>query len=689
MFPPPFLHKWGIPFLIIAAVGIFNWPYIFVDYLYFDDTYWYFVGTEGLKFSEFPRGPQTQICLLHGVRDWFNAACMVKVGVPVTRAITVALMALTSLVMFRIYCRFSFPVHIALPAAIIPNILPGLTGIPFGVNASYAPWYLLPIAISILLIIKSFNTIGLKRFLLYGGAFLLYAAGLHLNPAANFMIPVVLATFLFLPQRKPKQLILAALPFLYLGLFQLFLQYRYSHIEAVQLSKIEMITRFGKLIRRSALIPLPMIWDAILVLILSISGVFGICHGHKIKFQPNLPHATRLAPRHTKQLLLWVIAWIAGNSFVYIAVSASFRSNDYSYVFNFGMVLLQVIGVIFILSRLFKSKIPTETICRAGWIIPVVLVLCTGIARLMVYDYPETYTSNLRSELKKHMIPKGSQIIVIGGNPPHPGIFKANSGFVRYLTGRNDLTALLGPESFPGDVFDPSLSWGGTMTGLDSLKPTVAFRVLHKKLKKVPYLLQVKRPDRFNEAECKWSLWSLSSGKPARIRGGNGFESLFGSLETLSRHFPMDQIGFAPGPYSNVPVTPQTADSLIKIPGLLTFPARVEDYFTLLQGWVQTRSDGSCLQLLVRTDHIPKEPFNLQCAVNDSLHQISLFSYTSPGDHFLIRIPLPDVSPAILTTLNIGFSNNTGYPWKQLEIRQKSKQASKSLKLGYKPAGLR
>lgn len=121
-----------IPALIVLSVFVANLPYLFSDLLWHDDNQWYFRATQGITVQQLLpwRG---KIASLVPYRDWLYAHSMVNLGLPVTRSIFVMIMAFTSLALFFIYKKsFGFNSRIASLGAIIPNILPGLIGIPVG-----------------------------------------------------------------------------------------------------------------------------------------------------------------------------------------------------------------------------------------------------------------------------------------------------------------------------------------------------------------------------------------------------------------------------------------------------------------------------------------------------------------------------------------------------------------------------
>ena len=88
---------------------------------------------------------------------------MVYWGLPITRGIFTLVMAISSLLLFYLYCNDFGIDLVAIPAAVIPNILPSLKSIPVGLNASYAMWCLVPILASLLILKYAFKRRGLDR----------------------------------------------------------------------------------------------------------------------------------------------------------------------------------------------------------------------------------------------------------------------------------------------------------------------------------------------------------------------------------------------------------------------------------------------------------------------------------------------------------------------------------------------
>ena len=174
---------------IISIVFTFNFDHIMADLLWHDDGAWYYLASEG-NFASESRG---KIASLAPYRHNFYAYRMLDWGLPMIRSTFVLIMSLTSISLYFLYTKsFGLTDVVALPAALLPNILPSLIGIPMGLNASYAVWGLLPILLCLNLINVAYTKTGALSYGYWALGFIAYAVGLNLTPSANFLIPVVL-----------------------------------------------------------------------------------------------------------------------------------------------------------------------------------------------------------------------------------------------------------------------------------------------------------------------------------------------------------------------------------------------------------------------------------------------------------------------------------------------------------------
>lgn len=156
-------HLWIVSLIILVVIFVFNYPYLFVDLLDHDDGLWYYYASEGVEIHKFEyRG---KIAFLSPYRDWLYSYSMVYFGLPATRALFVLLMGVISILLYKLYYSvFGIKKSIAFFASLIPNILPSLTGIPVGLNSSYAMWGLLPILGSMILSQKHLPVKGYALF---------------------------------------------------------------------------------------------------------------------------------------------------------------------------------------------------------------------------------------------------------------------------------------------------------------------------------------------------------------------------------------------------------------------------------------------------------------------------------------------------------------------------------------------
>ena len=525
----------SLPVFIILIVITFNLPYLFTDLLWQDDGYCYYQASEGrLPFNAW----RSKICTFAPFLDGLYSFGMVHLGLPCTRGIFVLVMAFVSLFLFFLYRdTFGLDPGIAFSASVLPNILPSLKGIPVGLNTSYAMWGLLPLVICLLLLTKAFKSKGSFSWFAAGSALILYYLGLNLpgQPSVNFLIPCVLFFLLmFFPLNRLKT-ILVVLPFSGMGAWQIYKQFLYSHKEPTVIPLQEILSRIRQFLEMSDILAFNTSLSFYLTLGLMLLGIAGLVSANAFLFRKpeHFSFKTRI---YSLLLTAWFLCWMGANSLAYIALSPTFRPYDYAYTFNFGSVLLQMTGLFFLavhLLRLFNISKHQNYILG---ILIFLIIFLNGIQRIHYrYDewgwkvQAEAKSKLIRETLSQNPVPKGAQIIFLGMQTAHTGTYTVNSGELRYLLGRNDVSGLIGPDIYPNNVFSRVEGWtADMMSGFDKEKPVIIFRNNNGNIEPVNLLLQVISSGTRELPRLKWSLFDLKKGpgKPAQVAHGSGMDSL-------------------------------------------------------------------------------------------------------------------------------------------------------------------
>jgi len=265
-----------IALLIILAVFLPNVPYLLTDALWHDDGLWYYYASEGEEIHQLSwRG---RVGMLAPYRDHFYSYSMVYLGLPFTRGVFTLIMTTSSLLLYIIYSRvFHLNKSIAMLAAVIPNILPSLMGIPVGLNASYAMWALMPLIGSMLAVHYCFVSASKKRifYLLFG--FMLYALGLNLSSSvAIFLVPCVMLFFLFYFLNNKLEVTLAAAPFAFFGLYMFYRNSQHGSRTPTELPWPEIYDRIITFFEMSSFLPFNQNYSIYITISLMILGLYAL-----------------------------------------------------------------------------------------------------------------------------------------------------------------------------------------------------------------------------------------------------------------------------------------------------------------------------------------------------------------------------------------------------------------------------
>jgi len=672
--------KWMIPLFIILSVFLSNTPYLFTDTLWHDDGYWYYMASEG-KYILPWRG---KVTTLSPYLDCFYSYGMVFWGVPFTRGIFTFVMAISSLLSFYLYRNvFGIDFKVAIPAAVIPNILPSLKGIPVGLNASYAMWGLVPILASLLILRHAFNRRGHSSLILLGIAFVLYVTGLNLpgQPSANFLIPVVLLfCLMYFPSNKTRSIVYG-FPFLGYGIWQLYKQFQFGHRLPISLPVAEVMNRACQFIEMSGFLPFNKQYSLYIIMGLVILGIFGL-HSMNTTIYRQPSHFDYSRNIYRLLLVCWPLCWILANSLAYVAASESFRVYDYAYVSNFGVVMLQVVGLAFLLMLLiqrFRVNDKTGQVFIA--ILSMVAILLAGSQRIQYKNHAwgwksgqEKISQILRDNLANITFPSGAQILVLGENVGfnHAGVLYANSGYIRYLLGRNDLFALLGPDKYPGNVYAPWSGWNNHMHGFNIDKPVIAFRFKSDILERVNLLLQVVSTGQRALPRLQWTLYDITAMKkpPRKLADGQTMSSYNSFIKNeLPAEMRGSDIAFSPQGKPDDFIDDLLADQIAKAPGLLNGEVNFGDKVILRNVSTVAVENGYQLQLLLRVIDEPK-----RIKLEYRLHkkgwgqEITLWDFVMNGDNLLLQ--LPRVTDKELNEgITFEFLNKISWPPKPLSVQ--------------------
>ncbi len=659
---------WIIPVIIFVFVFLFNLPYLFVDMLDHDDGLWYWFASEGKELQNlFWRG---RIALLTPLRDWFYSYSMVYLGLPFTRGVFVAIMAFISILLFNLYNKvFGVDTKVAFLSAVIPGILPSLKGIPVGLNASYAMWGLLPILGSLLVLHKAFANKGKQSLFLLIIALLLYATGLNFVESTNFLIPSVLLFFLYyFPNNKLKST-LYAIPFLVLGLFQIYKQSAYTHYQPTTIPFEVVVTRVAEFVEMASFLPINQPYSTYVTLGLSLLGIIGIgFFSHTIINKPD--HFKYSSVTYSKLLIFWPLGWIFSNSYAYIFKSPVFRAYDYAYVYNYGAVFLQASGIVFLLSIAFFSISNQGVKKMSLFCVLSLILLFTGAERVKNCTYKEVESYQIIREalLHKNFAPE-TQLFILNTPITHAGHPEVNSGHIRYILKRKDIHALIGPDRFPNNIFSSYRVWSDRMMGFDPEKPLKGFIRSGDTLKQVNLMLQVLSTGLESCARLSWNLYDIiNNQRPVIIASGIGMQSYLDFIENnLPIEYQNDYIAFAPDAYPEFFLNQSAVNDILTIPGIMEERIDFHETISLKNIFVKKTNDQTRLQLFLKVNKIPGGRFKLSYLIDGRQYPVNLWDFAVEDDYILITTP--PINPYILQNgFMLGFMDSGSLPRVKLSI---------------------
>ena len=638
--------------LTFIAIYVFNLGHIFADVLWHDDGFWYFAANARQPIHQW-RDNISEISAFIPYLNHFYAYGMVDWGLPATRSVFVLIMFLSSVSLYFIYKTiFGVNSKVALTAALIPNILPSLIGIPMGLNTSYAMWGLLPILISIQLTYHALIRSGPPSYFFWLLGVSAYAIGLNLAVSATFLIPNVLlfiAIFFLASQNKSKPIIYV-IPFLILGIWHIYKHILFSHKIPTQVPLDEVFDRSIQFLEMGSFLPFNSHVSIYITLFLILIGLTGLVEGSsQLIAQP--AHFGFSKAKYRMMLVAWTLVWTVSNSVAYVAASPTFRVHDYSYVCNFGIVLLQVCGIAYswhVISN--RLGWPEKTFKITLILVFAGVIAFTGIQKLEYFDstlkesgFIET-SSILRRHLQSQAIPTHSQIVVLDAPAPHPGGWLANTGYMQYLLGRHDVSAVIGPDIFPNDIFEKTTDLLSPMHNFKPYKPIIIFKRIGNDLISKNFFLQVRSSGQNDLPREQWALFDVSQpgNMPIKIAGNLGMPSYYAYIEReFPSHYKSTDIAFAPGNNPGTFLSRQQASEIAKSGGLLDSEVNFNDIVTLRAVKEIRVGSGQGLELLIQVETVPQD-IKLGYRINsEPIQRVDIWELAMYGDNILTKIAIP------------------------------------------------
>ncbi len=407
----------------------------------------------------------------------------------------------------------------AVAASLLPAILPGQNMIPSFIDGSYTIQGLLVFLLALFTAFRFLNLTGFSIlwFILAGIA---YAASIEMMDQAIFMAPVMVVFCFLLFPSTPYRKKLISISFLVITLA--ILKATYQSLHPATASAVAVTFNWDLFISRLQLLPtytLPFSHkldgrpiDASMLWLIYGSTLFaGLVCGNK---------------KHRK-LIICGLLWAFFAIITFLTISRGFAPR-LSHISAWGLVFSLVISIIGILHRLPAKQLSIPFVLCG-------LILWSGYTRLeamKIFVAPRNQVQMAAEQLYASVSwPTNAQVMLINVPPwVAGGWWPYSKGYFKLLTGRDDLTGVVGWEKYLYNPLTPmnrGFKPAANMAGIGLDKPIFIYRLTRK----IPYhFVPVSFFLKWQDLE--WSIYSLNKTGEHQILGsGKGNNSLQDELK--------------------------------------------------------------------------------------------------------------------------------------------------------------
>jgi hypothetical protein len=523
-----------VNYLIIGLVVVlFNLKSFGVHVIVLDDLAHYAEVVEGrFGYARFNRS-------LINPFLWYFFSEIMSYSAAISRAALLTLiMVPLSFIVYHIWTKYlSLPKSFSLICAILPQILPGQTYIPTFVIGSYNTWSLLIYFLAVLFFLKYLEQEKIA-FWLMGTLF--YLGAVDSTETSIFLAgPLVVALLWF--RKFNKQHVTVILTILVVAACKLafVLLAPYSNVNTPQyFGWEEILTRLQRMLTWD--LPNPGINGPVALFIFAAIVAVGlillVAKPIGLQMLPETAEKNHFEPSERFRMVglcLFGISWVCASILPFLASAYFFRR--YAYILGFGLNFLFVLAVYSILEREKLKKY------HAALIVLAILIVFVGVERgrkvETTFKWPDWVHTSIQSSLKSYDFPQESQIVIVGpaiGYLMTVGYWTWSSGYIKYATGRADLSGLVGKEE---KFYDPFVrnerSYSFQMHGLDMSHPLFLFRFDKGVLEQLHYFVQWRE----EKGREEWSIYYLDAGngKASKYATGNSKSDYRKTLEQLGR----------------------------------------------------------------------------------------------------------------------------------------------------------
>lgn len=429
------------------------------------------------------------------------------------------------------------PKMVALISSVLPCVLPGQTMIPSFIDGSYTIQGLLVFNIALFLSIRFLKNKNSNPYVYTSAIAIIYGLSLEMMDHSIFLVPFSLVLFVLVSgeERNWRKIVIVSSVYVILAGLKSYQIINFSTVSASTTidpswtlflsrahSYIGTVLPYSYTLKGNALNP-GMILLVYIVIVAS---------------------ALYVADRKERVLIFLGLLWAVCTSITFLTVS-KYYSPRYAHISGFGVNLSLVYSVYILIAYGFRNRANVKYIQA---LLLISLLVYTGSSR-MTHMYKFYASKNKAHEaivlaLSKFDFPLSAQVVILNGNRiPTGGWWNYSAGYIKYATGRKDMTGLIGLERFYYDPFVVSnrgYNKDHIMNGLDMNLPVFTFRQICDsegcRLNQLGFALQWKADS--------WNLLMFDkvTGVLSRKIEGNGYDYF---IKLLSQeNIQIDQVAY-------------------------------------------------------------------------------------------------------------------------------------------------
>lgn len=480
------LCKYLPPLFIFIFIFIFNFPSLGIKLLILDDLANYSEAVHDIFEASRMHRSFTNTLINHFfvnlmAIDPFLSRLLILVGVMIP----------FSIILYHILFKYyNLPQSVAFFAVIFPQILPGQVFIPFFVVGSYNTWGLFFYFVSLLTAIFFIKKQNIS-FLLFFTLFYFFS----IDVTINIFLAIPFALFLlYFKKINFKTFVIFAIIFI-ISLIKVFLIFwkPWATTTVNKMSPEIYIDRLINLFKWT--VPFFNNYNSDIIIFFYLFVIFcallySIFFSDK-EFFPIIESPNYITQKYRPFFWLFLGAiWFLSASLLF--AFSKYYSSRYVYPAGFAFNFLLIFSIYLIISNGFLAKY------KIFIVLMLILTVSVGIQRVReirrILLPAESVSIFIQKSLSRYDFPRDSQIVIVGsstGKLLTGEYWVWSSGFLQFVTGRPDISGIVGKEAYLYDPFDiKKRGYDYKMNGLDISQPIFLFRLTNNDFIQLEYFLR-------------------------------------------------------------------------------------------------------------------------------------------------------------------------------------------------------